>query len=130
MVKFWNPQEACQPHLQTLSAAGMGGEENFLERFPRCSQLKSEDLETHTQTYTLGFTAKVGDAGAGGRVHCLVRCCFIQPSLEAYYVQGTRLDAEFTEMPRREGHRPQGAPSLGRNSDKQADHFNTLRQVY
>lgn len=129
-MKFWNPQEACQPHLQTPSAAGMGGEENFLERFPRCSQLKPEDRETIHRLTPWGLQKRLGTRGQGGRVPCLVCCCFIQPSLEAYYMQGTRLDAEFTEMPRREGHRPPGAPSLGRNSDKQADHFNTLRQVY
>lgn len=56
LMKFWNTQEAHQPHLQILSAAGMGGEEYFLGRFPRCFQLKSEDCETHTQTCTLEFT--------------------------------------------------------------------------
>lgn len=54
--------------LHSHAAAGMEGEEDFLGEYPRCSQLKSEDCETHTQAYTLGSTSEVEgvDAGGGG----------------------------------------------------------------
>jgi len=45
----------------------------------------------------------------GWAVPCSVRYCLIQLSLASSYVQGTRLDAEFTEMPERRSEAPRNS---------------------
>lgn len=93
-MKLWNPRKRPnQPYLQILPAAGVGGEKNFLGRFPRCFQLKSEGHETdfHAGLYLLPVSAAYTLLGV---------CVLIYSALaRTYYVLGTGLDAELTEMP-------------------------------
>lgn len=93
-MKLWNPRKRpIQPYLQFLSAAGMGGEENFLGRFPRCFQLRSEGHETD-------FHAGLHPLPAFAAYTLLGVCVLIYSALtRTYYVLGTGLEAELTEMP-------------------------------